>query len=271
MLRRGLDAERRSSRDRTRDLLVVVKRAPEIYAEDLQAQALDGLEVLARAAPNGRGCEEFLSLLEDDRNAAYDPAWDGTEAMTLAAYLRDARGEGPLAAARLRELAFSLLREGGSNVEAEVEDLIHRIETLSPGEDTAALRARLPPPAAVPLKSSSRPVRIGIFGGDERLEAARAKIEGRLNDLDPGIKVEVHATDWSSNWGRQMDRIRPGLRNLDAIVVLRLIRTHLGRALRREHACWVGCSDHSPESVVHASRIAAARARATAAAAGAGR
>ncbi|MGH3182045.1 MAG: hypothetical protein ACRDOE_09085, partial [Streptosporangiaceae bacterium] len=133
------------------------------------------------------------------------------------------------------------------------------------GADAAQLLARLeaatPPPQTDEIAAPARPVRIAVIGGDEHLAAMEERIRGQLQERDAQISVDFWPTNWSSNWGRQFDRLKPSLSGYQAIVVLRRIRTQLGRLLRREHPCWVGCAGESPADIVRAAMLAAELAR----------
>ncbi len=225
-------------------------------------QALDALEDLARRFPLAPPTGEFLALLEDEVKLGYDPAWEPTDAIWVAAGLREARGERELAASLVLKLAFRVLSEGRFGAAAEAAELADRAAAL--GADVGQLRAQLedkPAPAENPHTGIRRAVRIAVIGGDERLAGMEISIRNQVSGVDPAIELEFHPTDWSSNWGRQFDRLKPGLGRLDAIVVLRLIRTQLGRELRRSHACWVGCAGDSPACIGNAVLLAASRAR----------
>jgi hypothetical protein len=86
-------------------------------------------------------------------------------------------------------------------------------------------------------------------------------IREELRRRDSQITLSCYWTDWSSNWGRQYDNMERQLESCDAVVVLRLIRTNLGRLLRRNHRCWIGCAGASPFSIVNAVALAAERVR----------
>ncbi|MGH9487608.1 MAG: hypothetical protein ACRD04_08450 [Terriglobales bacterium] len=262
--RRALDGAR-PAQERMRDLLRVARAAPQVRgAAGLQAEALDGLQTLSRGLPHSAAADEFLDFLEDQKAAAYDPAWKNTDALAAAALLRECRGELDRAAGLLEALAQALLSQNVYGAEHEALDIAERIEAYGAGRDTTPIRSRLHAGSAQPPASpvrKTRPASIAVIGGDEGLAGMEEQIRTQVGKLDAAITLELIHTDWSSNGGEQFDRLRSSLATFDAIVVMRLIRTHLGRMLRAGHPRWIGCSGCSASSIVRAVLLAAERSR----------
>ncbi|HVA63923.1 MAG TPA: hypothetical protein VNF74_09385 [Terriglobales bacterium] len=260
LLQRGEDPARRSEA-RMQDLLLVARQARRVVGgSEMQARALDALEALARRVPMAAG--DFLALLEDEAGLAFDPAWGPEDALSAAAVLREIRGERERAAELVVGLAFRVLHGDRFGAASEVADLADWAESL--GADAGQLRARLVtaiPAAPASVGADGPLVRVAVIGSDEKLTAIAASLAQQVKQQDSKVETEVITTDWSCNWGRQFDRLEPGLGRYDAIVVPRLIRTDLGGMLRRAHPCWVGCSGRGAASYVPAILLAAQRAR----------
>jgi tetratricopeptide (TPR) repeat protein len=268
LLQRGLDPDRKTAL-RIADLLAVAGQAGASSARELQEEALDNLEALARSFPQASATLKVIQFLENDAGQPYDPAWSRREAIAAAAALRDARGETAMAGQLLLRLGFTVLHENRFGAADEAADLA--VEAKAYGADTTMLEARLvpellPPP---PLRPDGRPVRVCICGGDERMRHAAPEIERRVRALDAHITLTFRITDWNSNIGPQFQAMQGELQRSDAIVVLRRIRTNLGRMLRAHHPCWIGCARDGPEPVARAVLLAAERARGVGTAAGA--
>jgi hypothetical protein len=70
------------------------------------------------------------------------------------------------------------------------------------------------------------------------------------------VTLTFDFTGWSSNWGRSLDVIERRIAASDAVVVMRFIRTLLGRTVRAlcsEHdRPWVACTGHGRDSLLAA-------------------
>lgn len=259
---RGLD-ERRTSARRMSDLTRVVYSARELGDPEMQGQALDTLQELAHRNPLAPSTTAFLDLLHDRQSFPFDPAWDQSDAAWTAVELHESRGEYRQAALLLRGQFHMILSEGRFGAVNEAADVLDYIESHL-REDASDLRARLHAPMtpAAPLSSAAaRRVSIAVVGGDQRQAAMQEDICEELRRRDTQISLCCYWTGWSSNWGRQYDNMEHQLKGCDAVVVLRLIRTNLGRLLRRNHPCWIGCAGASPASIVNAVLLGAERAR----------
>jgi len=87
----------------------------------------------------------------------------------------------------------------------------------------------------------------------------------RGEEEHPGLRVDFVHTNMSSNWGRQFEDMQTKLGAADAVVVMRMIRTQLGRSIRQSCRIWVPCVGHGKESIkraiVRAAMVAAEQGR----------
>lgn len=63
------------------------------------------------------------------------------------------------------------------------------------------------------------------------------------------VEIVFRHPGWSGRWGPEFDAMRPTLDRSDAMVVMRLIRTNLGREVRKFAKRWVGCAGYSKSSI----------------------
>ena len=97
----------------------------------------------------------------------------------------------------------------------------------------------------------ARPIRVVFIGGDERQaqydDELRAMLRAEFEDL---VQVEFIHPGWSSNWGRSVDEVLRQCESRDAVVLMKFIRTLMGRTLReRLTKPWVSCSGHGRKSI----------------------
>ena len=102
--------------------------------------------------------------------------------------------------------------------------------------------------------AGSRSVRILFVGGDERQALHDDRVRRMLEVSYPWIEVRFIHTGWASNWGKYADQIARLIPNYDALVVMSLVPTKLGRAVRKaagKHGTpWHACTGRGPESIV---------------------
>ena len=68
------------------------------------------------------------------------------------------------------------------------------------------------------------------------------RVQAHLDGEGDGIRVEHLATGWSGNWAKTLDDALSAAKRRDAVVLLRFMRTELGRSLRAGlDRPWVSC------------------------------
>ena len=213
------------------------------------ARALDGLDKLAQ---DGVGVAEFLDLLEI--RSRYEPAWDWDDATIAQARCLEARGKYLDAVHVLQDLFHRLAtqeREAGLDDAAGVLDRIrgYGIDPSSYSNLTDrynALAAQESEAVASVGGRSPRPVTVLVVGGGEQQARAEDMVREKLRDTDPHVRVTFIQTGWSENWGRKFGEIEGAMADHDALVIMRFMRTHLGRRIRDKwtggpwRSCWGG-------------------------------
>ncbi len=113
-------------------------------------------------------------------------------------------------------------------------------------EDELPPPARVPPPVASAKDKAGTalleplvpdmPVRVVFAGGNEAQARHNAHIDGDLKEHYDGlVSVEWVHIDWSANWGKNAKQICGHLkRGADALVLMPLVRTGMGKHLRKE-------------------------------------
>jgi len=153
-------------------------------------------------------------------------------------------------------------KTGSVRSQEEADEIISRIESYGLMEfDVYDLKKRLASvqhtPSPIPFTPTSGDiVRITVVGGDERHAKYDKDLKTEISEWDKHVDVRFYHTNWSSNHGDQLSDMKPQLDKSDAVVILRLIRTNLGRNLRKYCPVWIGCSGDSRSSIRNAIRRA---------------
>jgi hypothetical protein len=230
------------------------------------ARAERALATLEDLSDDAEGRARLLGLLGE--RARYDPAWTAEEALDARVRLLEAEG-------RYREAALLLCCTGHEALSRDperglflVSDVLARIEGYGiecPDPALVARKGALRSREQAPVVVSTRePVgRVYVIGGNEVQAQYEEWLRAEAQRRWPRIALEFDFTGWSSNWGRALPAIEGRIRNAQAVVVLRFIRTLLGRAVRSlcgTHARpWVACTGHGRQSLLLAIEQAVAQ------------
>ena len=232
-------------------------RRPSMAASDLRL-ALQGyqgvgdveaarevLDELEKLAFEDYGILEFLEILGDPDQ--YGPAWNQEDASFASARCLEARGEFAESLAILRKLFHKYVTTGEL---LNALGVLEQIDTYGLDEDAYVdLKRRYDQskPAQHPERRDpgAAAIRVLVVGGNETQARSKSQVEAKLSARDPQVSVEFLHTGWGSNWNQYLDEIASRLENCDAVVVMRYIRTLLGRHVRamcRESGVpWRGC------------------------------
>ena len=229
---------------------------------EIAAEALDGMESLAL---QGVSADEFLTILNSPDS--YFPAWSESDAAWSSAFIHEMRGEFPSAAALLGREFHRLLSEDDHGAMDQAEDILNTIRRFGVAGLHESLADRLAAcresdsVTSIQAVVDSSPVLVTVVGGDEKQMKLDDEIRGSLRARFPFVSLEFRHTFWNSNHGEQLKAMEPLLRRSDAVVVMRRIRTNLGRNLRRICPLWVGCAGDSRSSIERAIQMAVGLAR----------
>ena len=232
------------------------------------AEAQDVLDWLEALAARGIGSVEFEELLSKKR---FQPAWEPEEASIAYARCLENKGNYVDALQVLQPLVHQFAGEGKLD---DAEGLLDRVRSYGLSEDHYADAAgrvgalleqsqRYQQHGTPVEKKAVRPVRILFVGGDERQAKAEAAVREQLRERAPHIDVTFIHPGWSGNWSRHLDKVRRELPNHDALVVMRFIRTELGKQVRKNcgkpwRSCWASGTQGMADSIVAAAGAASA-------------
>jgi tetratricopeptide (TPR) repeat protein len=208
---------------------------------NLAVEGLGELEVLA-ATPADIG--QLLSFLEDRGN--YDPVWKEADAALARMILMRRLGRDEDCAQALRQL-FYQVRDSQRWL---AEQIVVMAEEWNLGDELLGeLRRGLPRGDTKALASTEEKLRAGavvklLFVGGNEIQARYDEvIADELVSDWPGVRVEFDHSGWSSNWGRDLDRLIERANAADAVVLMHMMRTLLGRRLREAlKKPWVPCT-----------------------------
>ncbi len=234
---------------------------------DIEAarETLDGLEHLA---VESFGVMEFLELL--DQPDRYEPAWEREDAAVASARCLEVKGQYVEALAQLRGVFHLYMQRGDTHSAAGVLDRVrgYGLERAEFGdlENRYASSIQDDDPEPNDL-GNSRPVTVLVVGGNETQARGADRVRSRIARRDPNTSVEFLHTGWSSGWDQYVDETERRLAKCDAVVVMRYIRTLLGKRVRsicRKHEvpwrfCWSGGQGGIVESVLAAAGAGRAR------------
>lgn len=137
------------------------------------------------------------------------------------------------------------LREMGAEAET-----IAQCERLTGGDGSRA-------PDGLDEATLVDPIGVVFVGGNETQRRYRGDIEKVLRDrFGSKLGIDWHYPGWSSNWAPTAERALDNMRSADCLVLMPLVRTNLGRRLRRGVGemgkPWVPCTGRGRDSIQRA-------------------
>ena len=260
-----LDRARRNDRSGesvARDLRSALPGFFEGGDHETAAEILDELEGLAR---RGVGLQDFMDLLEPlDR---YDPAWSRDDAAVALAHCHEARGKYPEATEVLRELFHQFANQETEAGLHNAEGVLTKVKQF--GIDPSYYQgmqqrynALAPGFAEVESDPDDRPVRVLIVGGNEAQAKRTDAVRAKLKRTHPNLAVQFVQTGWRSNWQKPLEEFCRKLPVHDGVVIMRFMRTELGKRIRKEcgkkpwRFCWGPGSTAQAEAVIKVAKVA---------------
>lgn len=194
----------------------------------------DVLDELEELAASGVAVDEFIKLLSDP--SGYDPVWNNDDAATAIARCHEARGDYANALASLQPIFHRHM------FDKELDDaraLLEWVRTL--GLDPDAYRdmeyrysaATEQSTERASTQSGDKQVAVLVVGGDESHAKSEVDVAKQVRDLDAAVSVDFIAIDWTSNWKKTLEDVRRRLPNVDAVVLMRFMRTTFGQHVRK--------------------------------------
>ena len=205
------------------------------------AETLSDLEAMAQRRI---GAEEFAELLADP--SRYEPAWSREDAAIALAHCHEAAGRFLEATDVLRDYFYQQASRGTEASLDEAEGVLRKIEEF--GIDPSiykdmqdrydALVAASGAGEAEADGAERAEVKVLVVGGNEVQARAEAQVRAKLHRTHPHVRVEFIHTGWGSNWQKPLEEFHRKLPVFDAVVIMRFMRTELGKRIRK------ACSNH---------------------------
>ncbi len=218
---------------------------PVLIKENDLRGAEEGLSDLETLAEDGESAAVVLAFLSNRQN--YDPVWREAEAGWARVYLLRRLARDQECLEELKQL-FYLVRDTQPWEAEQIietlddwrfdqtvrEELAKRLTQRSVGSADRDIGQRL---------TSGETVSVVFVGGNETQARYDNDALVQIKAEWPGVNIRFEHTAWSSNWGRELHRII-GLANAaDAVVMMYMMRTMLGRRLRESLTKpWVPCT-----------------------------
>jgi tetratricopeptide (TPR) repeat protein len=234
----------------------LLRGALEATPRDLESaeQALGALEALSTGPDLS---ERFVELLEVTP-PLWDPVWESTERDE--ARFRIYRDLGRLEQARavLVPLAHAAITEGRLGYASELLEMLGDLPVDQAAREglsvrLAAAQTLTPPPLS---RAATPPVSVFFIGGNETQAAYERQLRQAIHEKHPSTSLEFKFPGWGANWGRVLQHTETQIARSDVVVVMRFMRTHLGRAVRRlaskHEKPWVPCTGHGYASLERA-------------------
>lgn len=206
---------------------------PQLIQTNELRSAEDGLAELEQLPESEEDCVAILEFLADRTN--YDPVLKESEAAWTRIFLLRRIGRDEDCANELRRL-FYLVRDSepweAEQILESVEDwkldaaLATQLRAAMPRVDSEAL-----PGIDARLAQGER-VRVVFIGGNEVQARYDGEVREQLHGQWPGLDLHFEHTAWSSNWGKDLDRLIGLANGADAVVLMYMMRTMLGRRIR---------------------------------------
>lgn len=232
---------------------------PQLIKGNDPLTAEEGLSELEKLAESEVDCNSVLDFLANPDN--YDPVWKEADAAWARIYLLRRLGRDAECAAEVRRL-FYMVRDSQP---WEAEQLLEASDewNLDPvlRQQLRAAMPRLETEASAGIEARlarGERVRVVFIGGNEIQARYDASVKEELRSRWPGLDVHFEHTAWSSNWGRDLVRLTSLANEADAVVLMYMMRTLLGRRLRAAlKKPWIPCTATGKGAILSSLRRAA--------------
>jgi hypothetical protein len=218
------------------------------------AALLDAMEVIA--SKSREYADEFLEFLEDDGN--YSPAWDHGDAELCRINLANKHGRIEDARAYLNNRFHDKRTTGNSRDLEEASGILEWLGDLNEDADVIQRLRKLLHAEEFDHCMDDQGIaslsgRILFVGGNETQAQYKGDVAREVKEFSPHLEIEFINPGWSSNWNQSLEDIRRRLPGVDALVLSPLVRTQLGRSIRKEcddEKPWFPCTGRGRASIV---------------------
>lgn len=221
-------------------------------------RAADALDALYGIAMNGDCVEETLRVFT--RRGEAERVLGVRTTLSLQTNLLLTINRRDDAVSGVHEL-FHLIR---GNSQEEARAFLDDLQEYGFGwEDLAPLFQSLPPSDELavspnPEVESEKGFAVLFVGGDERQARHQQKILASVRVRFPNVTLHFIHPGWQTGYMSHYERAMQIARECSAIVLMPLVRTNLGRLLRRDTPVpWFPCNARGPEGITRALLVAA--------------
>ena len=228
---------------------------------DEASRMVDQLEALAEG---GVGTHELSSVLSNSERLS--SIWEPQDIEEARVRFFERESNFGMAAHLLTEQFHRIVTSASGGAHLRAEDILERLSSYPNAGDVGVeeLRRRLRGSSLEPEKlpaSSTRAVSILVVGGNETQAQYDSQICLDYYDRAPWLDVKFMHTGWTSNWSSYVEEFERRHEHADAVVFIYLMRTELGRALRKRCTKpWRGCGGKGRASIQRAVDAAVAAA-----------
>lgn len=227
-------------------------------AQCLTERATEALDVMVELATEEPFQSRMIQLL-DDPSGAWRTAMDPLDARVVRAALFEAKGQFANSASELAAAFHATLDVDDEWALGKAEALLEDIRALGGDEAVAGLAERLAqyrevferrsqsglviPPTIDPAEFYGL---VLIVGGNETQSAQDDSITQAIKEQWPNVSLIFQRTGWNSNWGDQLRNMDGELQRARVVVIMRYVRTMLGKSLRKRcgelDVPWIACT-----------------------------
>lgn len=229
------------------------------------AELLNDLEALAQ---RGAGVRKFAELLSDPTR--YEPAWSREDAAMALAHSHESQGRYDKATEILRDYFHQYASQGTESGLHDAYGILEKIKQFGIDQSIYkdmqdrydALVSSTAQVEADPGQDERPEVKVLIVGGNEVQARAEEQVRKKLHRTHPHVRVEFIHTGWGSNWQKPLEEFNRKLPVFDAVVIMRFMRTELGKRIRRAcvnhpwRSCWGPGQMAQVEAAIRASEAA---------------
>lgn len=268
--RAGFSSERRWEAARVvLDESHAMRDAPEAQGPAIaRERATEALDVLVELAGEEPYRSDLIELLEDEQGP-WRTATDPLDARVVEATLFESKGQFANAAEQLARAFHATLDVDDEWALGKAEALLEDIRALGGDDAVAGLEPRyqqykevferrsqsglVVPPTIDPEEFYGL---VLVVGGNETQKAQDEAIRAAIAEQWPHVTLIFERTGWSSNWGEQLKNMEGEIARARALVIMRYVRTMLGKALRKKagelDVPWVACTGSGQASMIRA-------------------
>ncbi len=238
-------------------------------AAAFRERATEALDVMVEIASHEESFRTQMIEFLDNSHGTWRTALDPLDARVVQSTLYEAGGEFANAAAELARAFHATLDVDDEWALGKAEALLEDIRALGGDPAVASLEPRLAqyrevferrsqsglvvPPTVDPADLYGL---VLVVGGNETQSQQDQSLSTAIKRQWPNITLIFERTGWNSNWGEQLDAMEGELARARVVVIMRFVRTMLGKALRKRcnelEIPWVACTGSGRASMLRA-------------------